>query len=285
MSVLFHLLGWLPLRLLHGIGACLGWIAYLASPAYRRHLRENLGFAYGVAEARRILPRAIVHFGQGIVETPRVWMRSQADVVAQVCEVSGWELAEAAWQRGQGVIFLTPHLGSFEMIVQYLGARLPTTVLYREAKQPWLRALIQEGRGGGKVDLAPSDLGGVRRLLRALKRRQAVLILPDQVPGSGEGEWIDFFGRPALTMTLAARLTETSPAALLLIYAQRLPGGAGFRVHVRAPQAPIDGTPPQRARAINREIEALIRLAPEQYLWGYNRYKVPAGVRPPQERH
>lgn len=281
MSALFRIFGRLPLAVLHGLGALLGWAVYLGSPAYRRHLRENLAGVRGLAPGARVLSRAVVHFGQGMTELPRLWMRSQAAVLREVREVTGWELAESAWQRGAGIVFLTPHLGSFELIVQYLGARLPTTVLYRVAKQRWLQALIEAGRGGGKVALAPSDLGGVRRLLRALKRREAVLILPDQVPGFGEGEWVGFFGRPAYTMTLAARLTEAAPAALLLIWAERLPRGAGFKVHVSLPHEPIVGDTAARTAAINREIEALICRAPEQYLWGYNRYKVPAGVRPP----
>ena len=281
MPSLFRLLGCLPLPLLHGLGVILGWAAWLASPGLRRHLAANFGRACGQEAARRLLPAAVGHFGKGIAELPRVWMRGQEEVKAMVREVRGWERVEAAWARGEGILFLTPHLGSFEMIVQYLGARLPTTVLYRVAKHGWLQRLIEEGRGGGKVALAPSDLGGVRQLLRALKRREAVLILPDQVPGFGEGEWVDFFGRPAYTMTLAARMTQATPAALLLLWAERLPGGAGFRVHVSGPREPVAGTPRERALAINREVEALIRSEPAQYLWGYNRYKVPAGARPP----
>jgi KDO2-lipid IV(A) lauroyltransferase len=280
MSLLFRLLGRFPLGLLHALGALLGWLTWLASPTYRRHLQENLALAYAPAEAAAIRPAAIAHAGRGLLELPRVWMRPQAEVVAMVTQVSGWKLVEQAWQRGEGILFLTPHLGCFEITAQYYAAHAPITVLYRPPKQAWLKPLIEGGRGGANLHLAPADLSGVRLLLRALKRREAVGMLPDQVPGEGEGIWADFFGRPAYTMTLAARLTEASNATVIMAYAERLPGGAGFHLCLAAPQAAIEGPLEARTAQLNRELEALIRRCPGQYLWGYNRYKAPRGAPP-----
>ncbi|MBM3392847.1 MAG: lysophospholipid acyltransferase family protein [Alphaproteobacteria bacterium] len=277
MSSLFRLLGRCPLSLLHALGALLGWLTWLASPTYRRHLKENLALAYSPAEAEAIRPAAVAHAGRGLLELPRVWMRPQAEVVAMVTQVSGWELVEAAWQRGEGILFLTPHLGCFEITAQYYAAHAPITVLYRPPKQAWLKPIIETGRGGANLHLAPADLSGVRLLLRALKRHEAVGMLPDQVPGEGEGIWVPFFGRPAYTMTLAARLTETSHATVIMAYAERLPGGAGFHLHLSAPETAIAGSLAVRAAQLNRELEVLIRRCPQQYLWGYNRYKAPRG--------
>jgi KDO2-lipid IV(A) lauroyltransferase len=282
MSALFSLLGRLPLRVLHGLGALLGWIAWLASPTYRRHTRENLALACPAQEAAAILPSAVAHAGRGVLELPRVWMRPQAEVVRMVTQVSGWELVEAAWQRGEGILFLTPHLGCFEITAQYYAARAPITVLYRPPRQAWLKPLIEAGRGGANLHLAPADLSGVRLLLRALKRHEAVGMLPDQVPGVGEGIWAPFFGRPAYTMTLAARLTEASRAAVIMAYAERLPRGAGFHLRLSTPPQEINGALEERARLLNRALEDLIRRCPQQYLWGYNRYKIPSGAPPPE---
>jgi KDO2-lipid IV(A) lauroyltransferase len=57
-------------------------------------------------------------------------------------------MVEAAWQRGEGILFLTPHLGCFEITAQYYAAHAPITVLYRPPKQAWLQPLIESGRGG-----------------------------------------------------------------------------------------------------------------------------------------
>jgi len=283
MSLLFRLLGRLPLRLLHALGALFGWGAWLASPTYRRHLKENLALAFAPAEAAAILPAAVAHAGRGVLELPWLWTRPKADVVALVTQVTGWEHIEAAWQRGDGILFFTPHLGCFEITAQYYASRAPITVLYRKPKQAWMQPFIESGRGSENFRLAPADLSGVRLLLKGLKRHEAVGMLPDQVPGTGEGQWADFFGRPAYTMTLGARLSETERTTVLLAFAERLPAGRGFNLRFSAPSQPIAGTQAERVAAINRVLEDLIRICPEQYLWGYNRYKAPRGSDGPAE--
>ncbi len=275
MAFLFRLLARLPLPLLHNLGALVGWLIWWASPAYRRHFRRQIAQA-GLEDARR---PAIAEAGKGLLELPKIWLRPQAEVVARVARVSGWELVEAVWAQGRGILFLTPHLGCFEITAQYYAAQRPITVLYRRPKQAWLAPLIEQGRGGNMA-LAPADLSGVRRLLKALKSGEAAGMLPDQVPGKGEGVWVPFFGRPAYTMTLAARLAETG-ATVLLAYAERLPYGAGYHLRLFPLSTPLAGELAGRAAQLNRELEALIRRCPAQYLWGYNRYKVPAGAELP----
>ena len=136
---------------------------------------------------------------------------------------------------------------------------------------------MREGRGRGDVRLVPADFSGVRELFAALKRGEAVGFLPDQVPGIGEGEWADFFGRPAYTATLAPKLAGRADVACFLAYARRLPRGAGYALMVRPfPECLPHESP---ARLVNRALEALVRECPEQYLWGYNRYKTPRGAK------
>ncbi|MDO9242881.1 MAG: lysophospholipid acyltransferase family protein, partial [Rhodocyclaceae bacterium] len=209
MGFLFRLLSHLPLAALHNLGALAGWLAYLLSPTYRRHLRENTAQA-GCASARGA---AVAAAGKNLLELPKLWLRPQDEVVERVVRVSGWELVGAAWQAGRGILFLTPHLGCFEIAAQYYAAHGPITALYRRPKQAWLAPMVERGRGAN-LKLAPADLSGVRKLLRALKNGEAVGILPDQAPGAGEGVWASFFGRPAYTMTLAARLAQTGATVI-----------------------------------------------------------------------
>ncbi len=280
MIPIFRFLARLPLSWLHALGALCGWLAWLLSPAYRRHLRENMILALGPAGYRRHRAAAIANAGRMALELPKIWLNPLAVAAARVVRVSGWELVEAARAEGRGIVFLTPHLGCFEITAQYLSTHFPISVLYRAPKQPWLQRMILEGRARAQLHLAAADLAGVRTLLKALKRGEAVGMLPDQAPKVGEGRWLDFFGRPAYTMTLAARLTE-SGAAVLLCWGERLPGGAGYHFHLQAPARALDGDTETRAQIINGEIEDLIRRCPGQYLWGYNRYKQPAGAEAP----
>jgi len=278
--LLFRCLSYLPLAWLHRLGAVLGWLAWLGSPTYRRHMHENLMLALGEAGERSVRFAAIANAGKSSLELPKIWLRPLEETAARVAKVTGWELVEAATREGKGIVYLTPHLGCFEVTAQYLSTHAPITVLYRPPKQDWLQKMIEAGRSRAQLYIAAADLTGVRSLLKALKRGEAVGMLPDQAPKVGEGRWINFFGKPAYTMTLAARLTE-SGAAAIMVWAERLPGGAGYHFHLQLPTQPISGTTEERAGQISHEIEHLIRQCPEQYLWGYNRYKRPRGVEAP----
>lgn len=274
MVFLFRLLSRLPLAWVHRLGAAAGWLVYCASPRYRRHLRANLAQA-GCAPELRLA--AAAEAGKQALELAHIWMKPLDAVVAQVVEVEGWAHVEAARARGRGILFLTPHLGCFEITAQYYAAHGDIAVLYRPPRQAALQRLILAGRRRAHLHLAAADMTGVRALIKALRRGEAVGMLPDQAPRQGEGAWLDFFGRPAYTMTLAARLSETG-ASVLMAWGERLPHGRGYRLHIRPPQAEIAGDTLARAAAINRELEALIRSCPSQYLWGYNRYKRPGGA-------
>ncbi|MDR0735413.1 MAG: lysophospholipid acyltransferase family protein [Zoogloeaceae bacterium] len=269
MLFLFRILSRLPLPWVQRLGALAGIAVYFASSRYRKNLRENLQAA-GL-EAHLAWPAA-KEAGKQALEVSHIWMKSQAEANARIVEVTGGEHVAAAKAAGQGILFLTPHLGCFEIAAQHYATLGEITVLYRPPRQKILHRMILAGRQRPGLHLATADLSGVRALARALKKGEAVGILPDQAPKAGEGVWLDFFGRPAYTMTLAARLSETG-ARVLMVWGERLPLGRGYRVHYSLPSQAITGDTLIRARKINQEIERLIRHCPTQYLWGYNRYK------------
>lgn len=283
MAVLMRLAARVPLTLLHGLGVLLGWLVYAVSPTYRRRLRDNLA-ASGVAPDARALRRlrhaVIAHGGRAVAELPVIWGRPLPEVAALVRACDGWALVEAAQAAGRGIIFLTPHLGCFEVAALYAAQRMPLTVLYRPPKLRWLSGVMESGRARGGLRLAPTDVTGVRRLLAALRRGEAVGLLPDQVPAAGEGVWAPFFGRPAYTMTLVGRLAARTGAAVLLAVARRLPRGRGYHLTLRPLPSPFTGEPAHDARLLNEVIEGLVRECPGQYLWSYNRYKRPRGAGP-----
>lgn len=281
MLILFEVLARLPLPVLHRIGALFGWLTYLLSGRYAARLRENLqkaGLAHSESESRDLLHTNIREMGKGVMELPWVWRRPFEEVVASVKQCHGWEHFEAARSSGKGVIVLTPHIGCFEVIGLYIAARMPMTCMYRVPRWKFLDTLMHAGRERGQMKLAATDLGGVRQLLKTLKRGEIIGVLPDQVPGNGEGEWIPFFGRPAYTMTLIGRLIESSGAAVVMCHSERLPKGEGYALHFTPLSFDVHTSIPQQ---MNAALEAVVRKHPEQYLWSYNRYKVPRGALPP----
>lgn len=273
MPSIFRLLSALPLWLLHAIGALLGWVAFCASPTYRRRFLANAARAgYRLRDVRA----AVAHAGRMVAEAPRLWLAPEPPP----CEVRNAECVQRAWEQGRGIVFLTPHIGCFEMSVQE-GARRWSpqhgsfTILYRPARQPWLARVMQTARNRPGIAAVPTSLQGVRQMLKALRAGRAVGLLPDQVPPQGQGLWSPFFGQPAYTMTLAARLVQQTGAAVILARCERLPRGRGYVLHLQALEQPLAPTLDAAVLQINQAMERLIRQSPDQYLWGYARYKQP----------
>jgi KDO2-lipid IV(A) lauroyltransferase len=210
-------------------------------------------------------------------ELPRLWLGQQPRIV---WADSALQAVQEAYEAEKGVLFLTPHLGCFEISAQALADAFspqhgPLTVLYRPSRQAGLAKVMASSRARPGLETAPTTLAGVRQMIKALRAGRSVGLLPDQVPPEGMGQWVPFFGKPAYTMTLAARLTLQTGAKLVLIWGERLPWGQGYRVHASALHEDLAGDVDGLVLQINQAMEQLILTRPEQYLWGYARYKQP----------
>jgi KDO2-lipid IV(A) lauroyltransferase len=272
MPLVFRIFSIFPLWLLHVMGVAMGWVAFCASPTYRRRFLANsarAGYSFGAVRA------AVAHAGRMVAELPRLWLGAPLP-----CGMVGEACVEQAYAAGRGIVFLTPHQGCFELSAQaaarhWSAERGPITVLYRPARQPWLARVMETARNRPGMLAVPTTLSGVRQMIKALRRGEAVGLLPDQVPPDGQGVWSPFFGRDAYTMTLAVRLAQQTGAAVVLARCERLPWGRGFVTHFEPLPAPLDERLESAVLQINQAMEHLIRQCPEQYLWGYARYKQP----------
>jgi Kdo2-lipid IVA lauroyltransferase/acyltransferase len=276
MLILMRLLAVLPLRVLHTMGAAGGWLVYLSSAQYRERLRTNLASA--IPGSDKLLHEAIEEPGKAVMETPAIWCRSEQQIKAMVATDESWQLLEAGLAQGKGLMFLAPHLGCFEVTAQFYALQRRITVMYRRPRKAILEPILFAGRSRANMVPVPADVTGVRALLKALRRGEAIGILPDQAPREGEGAWADFFGRPAYTMTLAGKLLRATGAPVIFAYAERLPRGRGYHLHLEQGPTPQESVPYELA--LNRAIEHMVLRSPGQYLWGYDRYKVPKGSSP-----
>jgi len=286
VMILLKLLARLPLPVLHGLGIVLGWLIYWAPGRHSDRLRSNLfdsGLCTPGADCQRLLRRTIGESGKAVIELLSVWLCPYDKVLKWVRGTSGWERIDAARAAGKGVIIIAPHIGCFEMINLYYAARHPFTAMYKPPRQAFLDQLMLTGRQRGQATLVPTDLSGVRALLAALKRHEAIGILPDQVATGGDGVWAPFFGRPAYTPTLVASLQRKTGAAAFFVAAERLSWGRGYHLHV----TPLDEALPEdkalAAARINQGVEDVVRRMPAQYMWSYNRHKRPGGVAHPDD--
>jgi Kdo2-lipid IVA lauroyltransferase/acyltransferase len=286
MMLLLKLLARLPLPVLHGMGIAFGWLAYLAPGRHSGRLRSNLlesGLCRPGRDCRRLLRHTIGESGKAVIELLPVWLRPYDRVLKLVKGTSGWEHIDAARAAGKGIILIGPHIGCFEIINLYYASLHPFTAMYKPPRKQVLAALMLAGRQRGQATLVPTDLSGVRAQLAALKRREAIGILPDQVATSGDGVWAPFFGRPAYTPTLVASLQRKAGAAAFFVAAERLSWGRGYHLHVFPLDTPLPEDKSAAAALINQGVENVVRRFPAQYMWSYNRYKRPSGVTPPDD--
>lgn len=277
MLVLFRLLAWLPLPLLHAIGALFGLLAYALRPRLRRDIRGNLAQAGLDRPGMRLA--AAAELGKGVLELFPIWLRPLDRALRLVRERRGWEHVEAAVAQGRGVVLLCPHLGSQELAGLSFAPGFPVTALYRRPRQDWFHRLMLTGRQRGRLTTVEPGVRGVRAMLKALKRNEFVFILPDQAASKGDGAWLPFFGRPAFMPLLPYRLLEATGATPLLVYAERLSLGRGFRLWVEPlPELPVDSS--AAGQRVNARIETNIRRHPAQYLWNYRIYRYRRGLMP-----
>ena len=272
MNLLIRWLSRLPLPWLQRVGVALGWLTWWLSPRYRRQFQDQAQQAgYTLSQLRGAIGAA----GAQALESFRVWFGAPMPV-----QWHGEHHISQAYARGKGVVFVTPHLGCFEITAPACALRFgpehgPLTVLYRPPRQAWLRDVLVHARDKPFLKAVPASMDGVRQLIKALRRGQSVGLLPDQVPPLGMGIWSHMWGRPAYTMTLAARLAMQTDAQILLVWGERLPRAQGYCLHFEPMAEKLADDLETAVLQINLALESVIRQCPSQYLWGYARFKQP----------
>jgi KDO2-lipid IV(A) lauroyltransferase len=217
-----------------------------------------------------------------VAELPRLWLGSAVKVLWSDRAALDAVFAQAA-SNGKGIVFLTPHLGSWEVAGQAIASACNAhdkvmTVMYKPAKQVSLDAIVKASRKRPGMETVPADLSGVRQTLRVLKSGGAIGLLPDQVPQNGMGVWAKVFGKPAYTMTLAAKLAQSNSCPVVMVWCERLSFGRGYQVFTHTLALMLDETLDSVVQQINEAVEHAITQLPTQYLWGYARYKEPKQI-------
>lgn len=267
----------LPLPVTHALGTIIGWGLILVPNDLRRISRINIPLCLPdltPAQHSHLLHDSLIEAGKTMSEAGALWLWPAQKVLGLVRETSGEEYVRAALKAGKGLILATPHLGAWEMMGLYGSARYPTTSLYRPPRLAEMAELIRHGRERTGAKLVPVDASGVRALYQSLERGEVAGMLPDQDPGAGNGMFAPLFGIQANTMTLLSRLAIRTGAAVIFCYAERLPFGRGYHVHYIPAPPDVNAGPLERSVAgINEMVERLVRQQPEQYQWGYKRYR------------
>jgi len=272
LKLLIFLVSLIPLFFIQLIGVLIGHLFNFLNLRSRDILVDNLtnsNIYSNKSDLKRAINTNIGETGKTILEAFAIWTSKEKRILGWIKEVKGLDAIEKAQKNKKGIIFLTPHLGCYEITSIYYGSKFPLSVLYRPPRQKWLINLIKKGRQKGFQTLAPTDKSGVKKILNALKKNEAIGILPDQAANKGEGEWVDFFGRPAYTMVLVSKLVKKTGANVIMTFGERLGNGKGFKIHFETIDPDAVSTPSK----LNKLLEREIRKAPTQYLWNYDKHK------------
>ena len=254
----------------------------------RRRVIDNLTAAQLPADDRTV-KAVFQETAKGGLELPVAFFRRPERIETLFKAVYGWEHVQTALDAGEGLLFITPHIGSYDLAGRYISQQLPfpLTAMYKPPKFKAMDAVMQAGRVRGKGKTAPTNMQGVKQVIKALRAGEATIVLPDHVPSpeeGGDGVWTEFFGKPAYTMTLAGKLAQVKGVKALFFCGERLPDGQGFALHIEPLRGELNGDKEHDARIVNENTEYWIRRFPTQYLFMYNRYKHPAGAPLPPQR-
>lgn len=273
---LLHIFSKFPIWMSHSIATGVGYLIYLNGGRSVKTTRTNLRICFphlSEQEREELVKASIIELAKVVSEMGASWLWQPDKLLGKLKEVEGKELVEEALKKS-GAIIIAPHLGNWEILGVYLGWHYQATCMYRPPKYPLLDALIFNARERSKMQMAPTDRKGVVALLKALKKRGCVGILPDQVPDISSGEFAPFFGQPALTMTLLSNLLQKSGAVAICGYVERLPKGSGFKLIFKAADEGIySANIAESVAALNRSIESCVTNIPAQYQWEYKRFK------------
>ena len=267
-----------PLRCLHAAAGGVARLGSMLDTRETRITRANVALCFPELKGRErghFVRASLAQAACMAAELGHLWLRPVDEVLARVVEVRGEEHLTRGIARGRGVITAGPHLGAWELAGLWLGKRHPTTSLYRAPRVREMEATYSAARKRGGASLFPADASGVRAIYEALGRGEIAAILPDQDPGRGAGVFVPFFGVSANTSTLLPRIAARSKATVLIVFAERLSRGAGYRIHICPCSDEVSsGDLELGARALNRDIEVCARMIPLQYLWSYKRFRI-----------
>lgn len=272
-----RLVSFLPLWAAHALGKLIGLGLWHSKSGTSKVAQVNLRLCFPDKDEAQIKAQAkksLVALGKTYAEMGMSWMWPIPKVQKLITQVEGMEHLQKALDDDNGIILIAPHLGNWELLNHFFRQHLFMTVMYKPTKIEYLNKFIFSTRKRVDVGLVPADKGGVLALFKLLKKKGVIAVLPDQEPSEKSGVYAPFFGQPALTGKLIGDLARKTPAYLLSCYAKRLDDGNYGVVLKPALEGIRDEDPVVAATALNKSIEECILDCPEQYQWGYKRFRL-----------
>ena len=277
LNFIFKTLSYLPLTWLQYLGGCVGILAMKLSKRAGNRIKTNL-LATGMCNESDVDSMArdvAAEFGKTLFESACIaWQHSKEKITKLVLEAKNFDLVMQAASSNRPVVFLTPHIGNFEIAVKHFVTTntKKLTILYKPDKNKVFNQIMLEGRRESNLNPVPTNRHGVASLMKALKANESIGILPDSVASGGDGVWVDFFGKKVFATTLAAKMVNYPDAVVFVVASYRVKGGfiADYQ-----PYTPKSTDIKEIVQDLYKKFEKMILLAPTQYYWSYDRFRVP----------
>jgi KDO2-lipid IV(A) lauroyltransferase len=272
----------LPMRVIWVLGTILGAFFQLFPSKLKRVVRINIGLCFpelGKEGQRRLEQHHFRTLGVSILSYGLSWWSSAARL-RRLVKMRDRHHYDNALAAGQSIILLAPHFLALDVCGVPLSTERKMITMYRQSRNRIIDSLLKKrARYGAVLFERKSNL---KALIRYIREGRPFYYLPDQDPGGAESVFVPFFGVPAATVTAFSRIAKITNAVVIPCYNRILPWGRGFEVRFEEPFRDYPSDDPEKdARRMNEEIEKAVRKNPEQYLWGYRRFKTrPAGSPP-----
>ena len=263
----------LPLKINHIFGALIGKLLYIIGSEAKKVSAQNIEICFPELtnkDRKSLVKKALIHTGKNLTESGLIWNQSFSKNANYVCDFNG----EYYLDNSKKTILLVPHIGCWELTGRVLANSRKVTFMYKPLKSQKQNDYLFKRRNKGNLTMASADKSGVLTIHRALKNRELVGILPDQDPGEDGAIMVPFFKKDANTMTLLAKIVLKNDVQVLMFWAKRLSNAKGYELNLEPVDLSVNGKSlEEQVLSMNLSIEALIRRLPEQYMWGYKRFK------------
>ena len=266
-----------PLSVLQQIASFIAFILTCFSSSIKRITSINLRIAYldlTPQEHANMLKNSVRSQCLTYVEFIKCWGKPPTYSLSLLKNIEGEHYFIDALANQKGVIIVVPHFGCWELLNAWLNVYAEPVIMYKPNKIRGIDRYLLEARQKCKATLVPTDETGIRAIFKHLKQGGLTVILPDHVPKQSGGIYSDFFGQNTLSSTLVSKLAQKTQCNVLGLSCIRNKDSHSFSVNCSPLSTDILSKDLQQSvDTLNQEIQNMINIAPEQYIWSYKRFR------------
>ncbi len=276
-TLFLTLLSLISLKNIHFLGEMMGFLLSILPNSARNNTKINLKLCFPNSsdqEIKVLMRKSLKETSRSLLESGKSWITFPKTGVANLIQVEGMKLVSESLIQEKGAILFTSHLGNIEVLISFLAENFKCTIPYTPAKINAVDELMKQARLLMGAEMVKADSGGVKSALKALNRGEVIIMASDQVPKKKSGIISNFFGTPALSVSLVSSLATRTESPCHSVSCIRLKKGKGYKVifSKRIEKLNTLGVP-EGVNLMNTELEECIMKAPEQYAWEYKRFK------------